>query len=393
MTTKPTAYQLKKYLPLFIFLTIFAIGVLIATLLSQQNQDIRQQASTPSGGAQIQINTLTYYPPGEQSIVQVGFNTGSYHIDGVQLVFTLSGTIPQDFTFTKDPSLTDFETIITTPSPSTYQIAFVTSDPNTPYTTSSSWYTLGTFTFTNPNSGTLNLTFNPDLTKITAHSESPFTVSGEDVLLTPNIYGTPNNYFFSFDSTSPSPSPSPSPIITQEVLTNFPIHVKIKGVASDVGPIYTTVNLGLMGDTTPGSNLNGPLNNLQVPLTHLQGDTYQGTISLNFDPQSFPSYSTGEAYWLTIKGEKHLQRAFFPITLSNDQVADLTSKPLEPGDLPDQDGQVDDLDLDRVFAIFAKPNQTIDDIHTGDVNYDGTVNAIDLGLILSTLSVKPDEAP
>jgi hypothetical protein len=71
---------------------------------------------------------------------------------------------------------------------------------------------------------------------------------------------------------------------------------------------------------------------------------------------------------------------------------DWTTKPLEPGDLPDpnnnwqQDGKIDARDasllLDRLYR------QTEADLKVADLNYDGIVNLNDFSLLVATLSKK-----
>jgi len=109
-----------------------------------------------------------------------------------------------------------------------------------------------------------------------------------------------------------------------------------------------------------------------------------GTYYTNFDPPEPQSTFLNTPVIVLIKGEKHLQRRF-ETTLSLGQFADLTSKMLEAGDVPLQDGQVNDSDMDYIKdKIFSSD-------FGADLNYDGIVNAGDLSLILDTLSTKVDE--
>lgn len=116
-------------------------------------------------------------------------------------------------------------------------------------------------------------------------------------------------------------------------------------------------------------------------------------------------------YQFYLKGEKHIRARYcsigFNLTLClgntpNDGdgiyidpqggTYDLTHYSLEPGDLPPQDGVVDNIDYDRVYAILSKPYalQTDQDKYIADLNYDGKVNGLDMFLLMKTLGTKYD---
>lgn len=177
----------------------------------------------------------------------------------------------------------------------------------------------------------------------------------------------------------PLPSPSSTP---GEVVMGFTFKVKIAGVNSDVGPIKAVVTV---------SDRNNPsiVFSHDQTLTYLDGyyvDTFKETAR---DPAVF-DFSKGFA--IAIKAEKHVKRVFASNAVARESdVLDLTSKPLQPGDLPEQDGVVNSEDIAKVLKDMVKPIQTAEDLKEADVNYDGVVNSFDMGLILSTLSTRPDE--
>lgn len=170
-----------------------------------------------------------------------------------------------------------------------------------------------------------------------------------------------------------------SAISANSQFSSFSIRTSVLGVTQDRGPITAKVQVGALGNTTP-------IVSRMIPLVYEDG-SYMGVLSAD-NALVFP-----DKIWVTVKGHKHLQRLFSGLQLTqNNQTLDLTSKPLQPGDLPIQDGTIDLEDINTMLSIFAKPEQTVSDINTGDLNYDGVVNAADLALLLVTLSFKPDEA-
>jgi hypothetical protein len=93
-------------------------------------------------------------------------------------------------------------------------------------------------------------------------------------------------------------------------------------------------------------------------------------------------------FTLLVKGPKHLQRKFEfeDITLTPGPTIDLTSKIMESGDLPVQNGKVDRGDYD---TLVAKVGQTYSEDF--DINMDGAINMVDVSCLIDTLSVKQEE--
>lgn len=162
-----------------------------------------------------------------------------------------------------------------------------------------------------------------------------------------------------------TPAPTPTPVVR---LMNF--SAKFEGVTKDVG----LISASYVDDTGAAT----------VLLFNYINGVYKATLST--EDQTRPSMISFQ-----IKPEKHLQRVFRNLTMDTLDF-DLTQKPFEPGDLPLQDGVVDIIDIGSVVSILAKSSQTSDDRSVGDLNYDGIVNAADVGAILTTLSTHPDES-
>ncbi len=87
-----------------------------------------------------------------------------------------------------------------------------------------------------------------------------------------------------------------------------------------------------------------------------------------------------------VKGPKHLQRKFDNLTLTAGQTLDLTTKILEAGDLPTQDGKVDRSDYDTLVSKISEPYS-----ENYDLNMDGGINMVDVSCLIDTLSVKYEE--
>ncbi len=176
----------------------------------------------------------------------------------------------------------------------------------------------------------------------------------------------------------PSPTPTPSP--PPDLVESLTITSLFKGITSNVGPIAAEINIGYPGSIQPLATIN-------AVFLHQSGPTYAATINLS-QYQLYPQTK----YWITVKGEKHLQRAFTNQTLSITNTLNSSSKPFEPGDLPTQDGEVNNHDLNLILSTFTLTSPSALNLHTADVNYDGAINSLDLSLVLATLSTKPDEA-
>lgn len=205
-------------------------------------------------------------------------------------------------------------------------------------------------------------------------------------------------------TTSPSPTASPTPIVTATATpTVRPTSTSTPSLAPTATPTSLARSFGMkVNFASLSKSYSGPI----------QARVSWGFPSTNAPQQSktvtFTRDSTGNYVgmfdragaeplpaniWITIKGEKHVQRLYTALTASADnQVFDLTSKAMLPGDLPTQDGVANLEDLGRVVALLAKRTLTSDDLFAADVNYDGIINAADISAILATLMNRADES-
>jgi hypothetical protein len=192
-------------------------------------------------------------------------------------------------------------------------------------------------------------------------------------------------------STTPTPTP---PALTQRVL----FKIKFAGVTGD-GAQGAKVAIKFQKDT-----LQLQLNN-SLTATHVGNGIYEVSATIS---NPLPS---GGGYTILVKGEKHLARKFcrsqgqtgactsgetitmLTPTATSIQTFDFTGIPLEPGDLPPQDGFVGQTDFNTIKTLQAKPSDqlTLNDLHTGDLNYDHVISTWDIFWMRKTLETKTDE--
>src|SRR3990167_7040545 len=121
-------------------LAIFVLlgGLIMAFIATRQNQDIRRKAATPTGTATISLNpgsSTLVDSPGNQYIA-LDAHTTSQMVDGIQIVATISGTIPQDFVFQADtpPGMQIILNQFTVSGDTaTLRFAVITQDTNVPF--------------------------------------------------------------------------------------------------------------------------------------------------------------------------------------------------------------------------------------------------------------------
>ncbi len=203
--------------------------------------------------------------------------------------------------------------------------------------------------------------------------------------------GTCSNNVCLEPTATPTATPTPTPVILNFLL-------KFTGVTGG-----NAVGAGVTIRFVNGAiNLVTPI----IPVSYQGNGIYQASISLN-STQLPP----GPGYTIIVKGEKHIARKFckisgqsqpctsgdsltIPATLTNPVVPlDFTGLSLDPGDVPPQDNKADSGDFDRIKALMSKPCSALtdSDLLTGDLNYDGCVNALDAFLMRKTLEIRYDE--
>lgn len=184
----------------------------------------------------------------------------------------------------------------------------------------------------------------------------------------------------------------------------FKLRVKFEGV-SDGSADGATVALRFVQKGSPNT-LGYSTDPINVYYVSDSDGIYEATFNLNNK-----SLAPGNNYNVYVKGEKDIAEKFcrsngqsgrcklvddgkVSITsTTKEQDLDFTGLPLEPGDLYPQDGQVDMQDFAKITDRMNKlsTDLTDEDKKTADLNYDGTVNGLDAGLLLHTLQTRYEE--
>ena len=162
------AFQ-KKYLPFTMILT-FVLVLSYGVFFFQWLQGFSGQPQFVGGkGAQLELVPSTNSEPTQRITFQTKVSDiQNKSIDGVQFVAILDGDIPDDIHFV--PAQIDglqplVATISEEDGETLLKIAFLTPPPNA-YTITSPTLVLGTLEFTRPDSGKVEVEFNPYLAKM-----------------------------------------------------------------------------------------------------------------------------------------------------------------------------------------------------------------------------------
>ncbi len=148
-------------------------------------------------------------------------------------------------------------------------------------------------------------------------------------------------------------------------------------------------------------------------LHYTENGVYQASIGLK--SVGTPAIPVGDGYTIYLKGEKHISKKLCTYTQTarcvgdgkiyigatnnpdtidkSPQVFEITALPLEPGDLPTQDGQADSADFAKINNLLTKSCSalTASEKYTADLDYNGCINVRDAFLMRKTLETKYDE--
>jgi hypothetical protein len=285
--------QTTKKIPLQIvvfgqtLLIILLILVLPAIFLAfKNNKGNVPQASSANGTALLTLSpATTRLTPNSPHTVEVFFNTGADRVDGVQAIINFTGTVPNDVVFVPStvaglsPVVTNVENVTGGKKAS---LAFITSNPQQPFTTNSSQVKLGQFTFTSPASGTLNVQFNTqfttsikngttqDILKTPENAVFTFAFAGNDEpslsfnTLTPpnpqvigstfqvNVVANSGTRQLSGVDAQIAFDPSLVEIVSIEQATQFPAYPELT-YDNQTGRAYISANIGTAANATPVS--------------------------------------------------------------------------------------------------------------------------------------------
>ncbi len=188
--------------------------------------------------------------------------------------------------------------------------------------------------------------------------------------------------------------PTPTPTITNQQIQ---LRIKFAGV-TDGAASGATATLRFTNGTT--DVITPP-----VIFAHVGSGIYQATIQAA--PQSSIYLNPGAGYSLIIKGEKHVARKFckptgqtgpcrsgeFLTITAGRQAFDFSGLPLDPGDLPEQDGRADSADFAKIKSLMSRAcsQLTTAEKKMADLDYNGCVNIADAFLMRKTLETRYDE--
>ena len=194
---------IKKYIKEISIISFLVLVLIVAMLTIRNIQQLAKKASTTTGIATFTLTPdTTLFISGNRNTVTLNANIPNQKVDAIQIVATVTGTIPTDLQFyVTAPSGMEvaYNNLVKTADHSTYSVVFITVDPSAPSTTNQ--VSLGNFTFTNPASGNMVITFDTNLSKIVQNGTT------SDILITP----TTGSYNFIVPTPSPTPTGTPGP--------------------------------------------------------------------------------------------------------------------------------------------------------------------------------------
>lgn len=242
----------KKSSPKIAIILAAVIGVLlllgaggVGLYLSSQPQDVRQQASTPTGTARLTVDPIsTNLTAGQKQSIPVKINLGGSDVEiiGVQYIIELLGNVPADLKF-EPATLTGLSVVtntVTGDDEKKLSVAFSTTPPAT-FKTNSTELLIGNITFTPVSAGQMSFQFDKSLSKIIKEG------TGDDILR------TPSDVTFTFTGgASPTLTPTPTATATARPST-IPSTSPIASTSATPTPSATASASPGTGGTTPSA--------------------------------------------------------------------------------------------------------------------------------------------
>ncbi len=282
--------KMKKYLLGFFFLLILIIGLVVASQLTQEKQEIRKRASTPSGTALVSLSPASgNYEVGQSFPVSVYFNPVSIPISSiaVRITYPLSGNLTASSLQINPSFLTSgnwmcpVKTI--TPTGSQVEIDIACANITTEGFTAASDTLLASFNLVANEVPAVNpvvLSFDPAASKIMSKAQN------QDILLTPPAAAS---YTINLDLTPPA-------AITNLNITNVSFNsLSLSWTApADAGPAGKANLYDLRYSTSVITNTNWssatPVSGLPIPGNPGKAETF--TVS---------GLNPGTKYYFAIK--------------------------------------------------------------------------------------------
>ncbi|GEM_PF-925570 len=212
---------------------------------------------------------------------------------------------------------------------------------------------------------------------------------------------------FGFSSAPPTVTP-PVGSITPSLGITFQLKLAFQGVVSSPAQSGASVPVKVTVQDASGNQqtATGTFTTDGVSKNSLGNLIFTGQLN-------FPNLAQNGGYSIFVKGPKHLQKKVCDeaptekeggayscsdgkISLSNGKTLDFSGVLLLAGDLPPQDGIITSYDLS-----FLRNNLCNNDhpdickdpsvVAVSDINLDGILSTQDYALVISTMSIKPDE--
>lgn len=155
-------------------------SALLYMITAYQVQPYNTRATVQDGVVTMELSPASMsFLPGSEQMIDIVVNTNGAFVDGFQIFADITGSVPNDIRFTP-AEITGLNPVVSTIDPITggvqLKFASITTNPSQSFTSVGEDVVLGTFHFTAPSSGTMNIMFNNNLTTSTSHA------SAEDIL-------------------------------------------------------------------------------------------------------------------------------------------------------------------------------------------------------------------
>lgn len=211
----------RGYLTTAIVLAFLAIGIFFTLSGVKKSKELRGKAAVPKeqGSAIITFSPEnTEYILGNPATIAMKANIQTYSVDGFQVVAYFAGIVPNNLSFTPATiaGLLRVKSVIedvprTTGSPgapsSKLTLAYITENPESQYSGWSIPITLGNLSFTPLATGSMQITYDNTLSKITKSDKSA-PLPAEQVK---DILAFPESSTLTFSAPTPTPTPTVTP--------------------------------------------------------------------------------------------------------------------------------------------------------------------------------------
>lgn len=225
---------MKRYLIASLLFTLLAVAIYFTLSAVKKPQELRGKAAVPPEQGSATVTLSPSNPTvivGQKATLAMSANIQSGKADGFQVIAYFAGVVPADLKFT--PATIATMTVVkstiedvpqTTGDPSAPQskltLAYLTDNPESQFSGTGLPVPLGTFSMTPTQAGTMSITFDNTLSKITrADKAAPLPAEQvKDVLIFPEngtiAFATPTPTSTPTPTATPTPTNTPTPTFT-----------------------------------------------------------------------------------------------------------------------------------------------------------------------------------